>query len=107
MKDKRSSEAQAYRHLYKSSRWIKARARFIFNNPLCKFCMEYDARAVAADIVDHIKPHKGDLQLFWDETNWQSLCKPCHDGRKQRSEKNSHLPEIGLDGWPIEQKKEP
>lgn len=32
-----------------------------------------------AIIVDHIIPHRGDMKLFWDEDNWQSLCKHCHD----------------------------
>ena len=36
--------------------------------------------------VDHIVPHKGDMKLFWDQTNWQSLCKPCHDSVKQAEE---------------------
>ena len=39
-------------------------------------------------MVDHIKPHKGDETLFWDETNWQALCKPHHDIDKQREERN-------------------
>jgi 5-methylcytosine-specific restriction protein A len=33
----------------------------------------------AATIVDHINPHKGDQALFWDQSNWQVLCKQCHD----------------------------
>ena len=32
-----------------------------------------------ATVVDHIRPHKGNRELFWDRTNWQSLCKQCHD----------------------------
>lgn len=32
-----------------------------------------------ATVVDHIKPHRGDKALFWDEHNWQPLCKKCHD----------------------------
>jgi 5-methylcytosine-specific restriction protein A len=28
--------------------------------------------------VDHIKPHGGDLALFWDPKNWQGLCGSCH-----------------------------
>jgi hypothetical protein len=26
------------------------------------------------------------MGLFWDESNWQSLCKTHHDGEKQRQE---------------------
>ncbi|RKJ07590.1 HNH endonuclease, partial [Butyricicoccus sp. 1XD8-22] len=38
-----------------------------------------------ATVVDHIKPHQGDQSLFWNENNWQPLCKRCHD-RKTRTE---------------------
>ena len=31
-------------------------------------------------------PPGGDPVLFWDENNWQALCKFCHDSRKQRVE---------------------
>lgn len=41
---------------------------------------------VAATIVDHKVPHKGDKALFWDSTNWQSLCKPCHDRKTARED---------------------
>ena len=37
------------------------------------------SEVVAAVVVDHIWPHKGDRALFWDRGNWQSLCKACHD----------------------------
>ncbi|WP_295219971.1 HNH endonuclease signature motif containing protein, partial [Ruminococcus sp.] len=33
----------------------------------------------AATVVDHIIPHRGDPHLMWDESNWQALCKSCHD----------------------------
>lgn len=32
-----------------------------------------------AEVVDHIQSHKGDMRLFWDESNWQPLCKRHHD----------------------------
>lgn len=34
-----------------------------------------------AEVVDHIVPHRGDGKLFWDEGNWQALCKNCHDSK--------------------------
>lgn len=58
-------------------RWQKARAGWLRNHPLCAQC-ERDGVVRAANEVDHIVPHKGDMQLFWDSSNWQSLCKPCH-----------------------------
>ena len=33
--------------------------------------------------VGHIKPHRGDRQLFWDRGNWQPLCEHHHDVRDQ------------------------
>jgi 5-methylcytosine-specific restriction protein A len=40
---------------------------------------------VQATVVDHIKPHQGDPELFWDSENLQALCAPCHS-RKTASE---------------------
>ncbi|WP_231555339.1 HNH endonuclease [Paracoccus sanguinis] len=39
-----------------------------------------------ADVVDHITPHRGDEALFWNWSNWQALCAPCHNRHKQRAE---------------------
>ena len=30
-------------------------------------------------LLDRVIPHRGDQNLFWDEDNWQALCKSCHD----------------------------
>jgi 5-methylcytosine-specific restriction endonuclease McrA len=32
-----------------------------------------------ASVVDHVKPHRGDITLFHDQSNWQSLCRECHN----------------------------
>ncbi|TAI63452.1 HNH endonuclease [Bradyrhizobium sp. Leo170] len=41
-----------------------------------------------ADMVDHIKPHRGDMKLFWDRSNWAPLASsPCHSSRKQSLER--------------------
>ena len=60
------------------SKWQKARARFLEKHPLCAECLRVK-RLTPATVVDHIIPHRGDQQLFWDEQNWQPLCKSCHD----------------------------
>ena len=59
-------------------KWRKARALFLKQNPLCAFCLA-EGKVVPATVVDHIIPHRGDQRLFWDQTNWESLCKECHD----------------------------
>jgi 5-methylcytosine-specific restriction protein A len=65
-------------------RWKQLRARHLGREPLCVHCRD-KGKTVMASEVDHIIPHKGDAKLFWDETNWQSLCKSCHS-RKTRWE---------------------
>jgi 5-methylcytosine-specific restriction protein A len=38
-----------------------------------------EGRVTVATLVDHVVPHRGDIDLFWDELhNWQSLCAACH-----------------------------
>jgi 5-methylcytosine-specific restriction enzyme A len=61
-----------------TSRWHKARTGYLRNHPLCVRC-EQEGMLVPANVVDHIKPHKGCTRLFWDRDNWQSLCKMHHD----------------------------
>jgi len=83
--DKHAKDKQSYDRYRGSStergydaKWRKARAVYLAKHPLCIVCMK-DNKITPATVVDHIKPHKGDMVLFWDRSNWQSLCKRCHD----------------------------
>lgn len=60
------------------SRWQKARTLFLKKSPLCAECLR-GKKLTLATVVDHILPHRGDMRLFWEESNWQPLCKACHD----------------------------
>jgi len=82
-------------------KWQKAREGHLRNNPLCD---EHKRRGqvVVASVVDHIVPHKGDMTLFWDRDNWQSLCKSCHDGFKQRLEKSGRVAGCDVNGVPVD-----
>lgn len=60
------------------------------------------AMVTAATVVDHIEPHKGDQKKFWDKTNHQALCKPCHDSHKRRLEKSGKVVGCDIDGIPID-----
>ena len=75
----RTSQEKGY-----TSRWRKARSVFLKTHPLCESCKK-NGRLVKAAVVDHIIPHRGDQDLFWDRSNWQALCKSCHD-RKTMTE---------------------
>ncbi len=59
-------------------KWQQAREAYLRAHPLCAR-HEERGEIVAATVVDHIVPHKGDMSLFWKRSNWQSLCKDCHD----------------------------
>ncbi len=72
-KQRGTASERGYNH-----RWRKARNNFLLVNPLCVRCLD-DDRTTEANVVDHIIPHKGDNDLFWDGKNWQALCKKCHD----------------------------
>lgn len=96
-----NDKAGQYSKLYTTSRWRKARQRFLDHHPVCAMCQQAGFVSVAT-VVDHIVPHRGDMTLFWDESNWQPLCKQCHDSRKQSEEKSGKpVRVIGLDGLPI------
>lgn len=60
------------------SKWQKARKGYLNKHPLCVRCQ---AKGIytQATVVDHIIPHRGDKNLFWERSNWQALCKKCHD----------------------------
>ncbi|WP_258874539.1 HNH endonuclease signature motif containing protein [Cupriavidus taiwanensis] len=85
-------------------RWQKERAAHLREHPFCEYClreMRISAASVAAvilecagrglsapygNVVDHRIPHRGDQMLFWDRSNWQTLCVFHHSGAKQKEE---------------------
>jgi len=84
-----------------NARWRKARETYLKAHPLCAMHLKL-GRYVAATVVDHIVPHRGDSKLFWDRDNWQALCKLCHDAHKQREEKSGRVVGCDLSGLPTD-----
>ncbi|MDY2838059.1 MAG: HNH endonuclease [Bilifractor sp.] len=80
--ENRSAAARGY-----GSRWRRESKKFLQLHPLCQECLRHGI-AKPATVVDHIVPHRGDLRLFWDRSNWQALCKKCHD--KKTGREDSH-----------------
>ena len=104
--------------------WLATAAAFKDAHPWCVGCLAIGLRVPAA-VVDHIIPHQGDRDLFWNSDNWQSSCRWHHDAIKlmlerewrsgklkdadlrldsasaQRLTKAKHRPAVGLDGFPI------
>jgi 5-methylcytosine-specific restriction endonuclease McrA len=110
--DRGSSAERGYGY-----RWQKSRDAFLRANPLCCMCST-DLRPVAAAIVDHkVAPRlkdakascdaeriKGAWKLFWNSSNWQPLCKLCHDSTKQRLEKSGRMVGCTAAGLPLDPK---
>lgn len=81
--------ALPWRAWYKTARWRALRLKvFLRDLYTCQMCgrLEGDTSKL---VCDHIKPHRGDERVFWDEANLQTLCKACHDTVKQAEEQGT------------------
>lgn len=72
--------------LYNSQKWRDERRLFLELNGNCVECMKEGIDIEPATVVDHIKPHRGDHDLFWDVDNWQGLCTYHHNLKTARGE---------------------
>jgi hypothetical protein len=83
--DRRRSAETETRRLYKTARWQHNRlavfARDLYRCANCS-CIEADTSKL---VCDHVEPHRGDVEKFWAGP-FQTLCKACHDGEKQKQE---------------------
>lgn len=97
----RTLRSADYHYLYKTRRWTDdVRPRILdAADYRCRFCADQGFTRLAT-VVDHITPHKGDLKLFWDETNLQALCAPCHNGAKAQIERGGYSAMTNQNGWP-------
>ena len=84
-----------------NKRWERARATYLRKHPLCAMHLKL-GKYVPATVVDHVIPHRGDQALFWDSSNWQSLCTTCHSAHKQRQERGGSLVGCDVAGRPID-----
>ncbi|MGJ5036581.1 HNH endonuclease [Bradyrhizobium sp. HKCCYLRH3059] len=75
---------------YKTARWQRLRLQtFLRDHYTCQCGCGRIKGNTSLLVCDHKIPHRGDERLFWDETNLQTLLKPCHDKRKQQAEQSS------------------
>ena len=88
-----------HKALYNSAAWKRRRLALLNDEPLCRMCKAL-GRITMATVADHIKPHRGDLQLFYFGP-LQPLCKRCHDGAKQAEEKSGMLRGCDIHGNPL------
>ena len=66
-----------------NNRWLRESANFRKD----KVCVHCEDKGISrmSQCTDHIVPHEGNEELFWDIKNWQPLCFVCH-GIKTASE---------------------
>ena len=83
--DKQTSAQRGYGY-----KWQQAREGFLRKHPLCVYC-EREGRIKAASVVDHKIPHRGNMEVFWDSEQWQSLCSTCHSSVKAIEEREAGL----------------
>jgi 5-methylcytosine-specific restriction enzyme A len=80
--DQRRSD-DPIRKLYSTKGWQATRRLVLYRDPLCKLC-----KVAFSTIADHVIParkwiaqHGGELESFFDDSNLQGICKPCHDAK--------------------------
>lgn len=78
----RRGKSGEYHSLYESARWRKISREFLKKYPVCLICGK------PARIADHITPHRGNLELFYDESNLQPMCWSCHSRKTFRENNN-------------------
>ena len=82
-KPKDQAEPKPWHRLYHRPEWPRLRAEQLAREPFCRECSAAGYRVRATE-VDHIQPHRGDLRLFLDPGNLQSLCHRCHSRKTMR-----------------------
>ena len=85
-KRKRENRKSAHGRGY-NARWQRESKLFLqrVENRLCAECAKAGA-VVVAEVVDHRIPHRGDMVFFWDVSNWQGLCKRCHNRKSAQGQ---------------------
>lgn len=105
-RDQRSDQAKLYRHLYNTPRWKRLRLR-VFERDLF-ICQQTGVLLVGrhpadnSPVAHHVKEHKGDPVLFFDETNIITVSKAWHDAVAQSEEKLGYLKGCDENGRPLD-----
>ena len=108
--------AAGYHSLYDSAAWrgrlINGRrvgglklSTLVNDSYQCRTCRTLCGGLPGADtapIADHITPHHGDPDLFYDPENLQCLCLRCHNRKTAGEERRGYISEVGEDGFPTD-----
>ncbi len=105
----RCGPRNVYRHRGNSTergyggRWKRASERYKRLHPLCVCCQAMGIatgeRGRTGILVDHIVPAWVAPELFWDESNWQTLCHQCDQKYKKPIERRLGTPDAIRSAW--------
>jgi 5-methylcytosine-specific restriction enzyme A len=88
-KHKRSGIGRHDRHRdwnkwYSTAGWKRLRLYVLHREPICRDPFGLGCRNPST-VVDHVRDHRGDLQMFFDVKNLRGLCSACHDRKTGES----------------------
>lgn len=79
-----------YRRWYKTARWRALRWECLTAASFtCARCNWFGGAKTSDLVADHVRPHRGERDAFFDPGNLQCLCRSCHDRDKQREERTA------------------
>ena len=82
----RRDQLVPWRRWYKTAEWQQLRRQCLLDALFT--CVRCGFLGESRDLVaDHIKPHRGERELFFSAGNLQCLCATCHNRDKQREER--------------------
>ena len=70
---------------YHTARWTRESRAFRSEHPLCEECKKRGI-LTPSQVVDHIIP-VAICADFWDQSNWQALCKRCNMAKGNRDKR--------------------
>lgn len=84
-----------YQKFYHSYRWTKLSRQYRAKHPFCVRCYQ-KGLYIRARAVDHIIPIRTPegWRKRWDESNFQSLCIPCHNQKTLEDEEKYKLDDL-------------
>lgn len=91
---------------YLDKRWKAVRLAVLRRDRyICQECSAKclgKAKGMPSPEVDHILPRKEHPELAFTLSNLRTVCKSCHSRRTILDTMGAAKPEIGLDGYPVE-----
>lgn len=94
-RSRRRDASKPWRAWYKTARWQKLRQTILERDGWqCQktgVALVGKYPAANSPVVNHIKAHRGDPDLFWDPENLEAMSKEYHDREQQKLEASSLL----------------